>query len=187
MDRRIKRTKAAIYAAFEELLSEKKYEHITVQEIIDRADIGRSTFYAHFETRDDLLKAVCSELFSHVFSDHSKAEASHDFSSEDNTLINTLTHILYHLKDDRKRYSRIFSCESSEIFWSYFREQLSGLMSGFKYEPKTGEADIPEDFRLDFFAGAFIEAVKWWFRTGLETSPEKLVSYFAALTGQDQL
>jgi hypothetical protein len=60
-------------------------------------------------------------------------------------------------------------------------------MSGFKYEPKTGETDIPEDFRLDFFAGAFIEAVKWWFRTGLETSPEKLVSYFAALTGQDRL
>ena len=114
-------------------------------------------------------------------------EASHDFSSEDDTLKNALTHILYHLKDDRKRYSRIFSCESSEIFWSYFREQLSGLMSGFKYEPKTGETDIPEDFRLDFFAGAFIEAVKWWFRTDLETSPEKLVSYFAALTGQDQL
>ncbi len=116
MDRRVKKTKAAIYAAFEELLSLKKYENITVQDIIDRADIGRSTFYAHFETKDDLLKALLQELFSHVLKDHSHAEDSHDFSSEDNTLKNYLVHILYHLKDDSIRYSRLLNCESSEIF-----------------------------------------------------------------------
>ena len=67
MDRRQKKTREAIFNAFSELLSKKHYNQITVGEIIERADVGRATFYAHFETKDFLLKELCEELFCHIF------------------------------------------------------------------------------------------------------------------------
>ena len=67
MDRRQKKTRQAIFNAFIKLLSKKNYNNITVGEIIQVADVGRATFYSHFETKDYLLKDLCIELFDHVF------------------------------------------------------------------------------------------------------------------------
>lgn len=82
MDRRQQRTRQAVYKAFTDLLRCRSYNSITVQEIIDAANIGRSTFYSHFETKDDLLKALCTEIFAHVFADDLMKEKTHDFSGD---------------------------------------------------------------------------------------------------------
>ena len=181
MDRRIKKTRDAIFAAFEELLAEKRYEQITVSDIIDRANIGRSTFYAHFETKDALFMATCDELFAHIFEPHGR-EHSHDFS-EDHGLRARLTHILYHLKDDRDRYTRIFSCESADLFWSYFKKQVAVIAAQKKAPAGSLPQELPEDFYINFYCSAFMEAVKWWFGTGLTATPEELEGYFEAVTG----
>ena len=90
MDRRTKKTKAAIFAAFTELLSKKKYSQITIQEIIDLADVGRSTFYSHFETKDELLKSMCLDMFR----DMTPLEHSFDIGNPHFMI----TDILYYIK-----------------------------------------------------------------------------------------
>ena len=54
-DRRVQRTRRLLHKALMSRVLEKKYESITVQEILDRADVGRSTFYTHFQDKDELL------------------------------------------------------------------------------------------------------------------------------------
>ena len=183
MDRRVQKTRKAILSAFEELLAEKRYEQITVQNIIDRADIGRSTFYAHFETKDDLLKNTCQELFAHVFDGHPASETSHDFSEEADTIETMLTHILYHLRDDRARYTRIFSCESADLFWRYFQSQFEIFLGRYGTRDGAARKKVPEDYYMDYYCSSFIESVKWWFRTGLKIAPEELTGYFVRVTG----
>ena len=71
--------------------------------------------YAHFETKDDLLKAMCTEIFEHVFSEELSAEKTHDFSKYNGSFDQKITHILYHLRDNGKQMNRILSGESAEI------------------------------------------------------------------------
>lgn len=184
MDRRINKTRKAIFIAFEKLLTEKRYEHITVQDIIENADISRSTFYAHFETKDDLLKSTCQNLFDHIFEDHPVSEDSHDFSAGSSTLRTRLTHILYHLHDDRKLYERIFACESADLFWAYFKIQFVELLRKYDLGKNAEKLLVPDDFFLNYYCSAFIETVKWWFGTGLKTAPEELALFFERVSGK---
>lgn len=54
-DRRVRRTRATLHRALIELMIERGYDRVTVQDVLDRADVGRSTFYAHYRSKDDLL------------------------------------------------------------------------------------------------------------------------------------
>ncbi len=65
MDRRRRKSREAIFAAFSELLSKKNFSQITVGEIIEQADIGRATFYSHFETKDYLEGIMRGTILSY--------------------------------------------------------------------------------------------------------------------------
>ncbi|MFD7842339.1 TetR/AcrR family transcriptional regulator [Nocardia sp. NPDC059764] len=73
-DRRVRRTRAALHRALIELMLTRPYARITVRDIIDRADVGRSTFYAHYRDKDDLLLVSCIE---HVRAEISAQVARH--------------------------------------------------------------------------------------------------------------
>ena len=170
MDRRQRKTRTAIFTAFRSLLSRKRYEQITVQDILDEADVGRSTFYAHFETKDMLLKAMCSDIFDHIFAGDMCSYADHDHS-----LQSRLAHILWHLQERKQDVTGILACESAELFLSYFRERLPALFSQYMQE---AHIDVPEDFLSNHLAGSFTEAVRWWVRQGMIQAPETLAEYY---------
>lgn len=113
MDRRQRKTRNAIFQAFSALLETKRYSAITVQAIIDAADVGRSTFYAHFDTKEELLRAMCDDIFEHVFSDEGMREPEHDFSSAD-SFRDRITHILCHLQEKQHHIKGIFAVEAAD-------------------------------------------------------------------------
>ncbi|WP_410875391.1 TetR/AcrR family transcriptional regulator [Nocardia sp. A7] len=61
-DRRVRRTRDTLHRALIELMIERGYDKVTVSDIIGRADVGRSTFYAHYRDKDDLLLVSCTEF-----------------------------------------------------------------------------------------------------------------------------
>ena len=175
MDRRQQKTRQAIFTAFGNLLEKKSYANITVQEIIDEANIGRSTFYAHFETKDELLRAMCTDIFQHVFSPTLTQEKNHDFSSDNHGLGKKLTHILYHLQENQKNLKGILTCESGELFLKFFKQYLWGMFSD--YMPPA-QAHTSEEYLLNHVVCSFAETVRWWITGHSHFSPEEMASLF---------
>lgn len=181
MDRRQQKTRNAIFQAFNRLLSQKSYSRITVQDIIDAANVGRTTFYAHFETKDDLLRELCTDIFDHVI-----------ISARDMTLSNLqvgteipvdmVSHILWHLNENSKNITGVLSCESGELFLRYFREYVHQLMSPWLQEVDTS-TDIPRDFLLDHISATLVNVIQYWIKGGMNQSPETMTSYFMTVIG----
>lgn len=184
MDRRQRKTRKAVLEAFEELISTERYQDITVQEIIDLADIGRTTFYANFETKDSVLDALCADLFDHIFEEHLPEEKTHDFSGAERSASSMLTHILYHLKEDKLRYGRLFTGESAELFWSRFSARFEGRLEDRAREWNgKGLHCLPDDLYMKLFLGSFVQIVTWWFGHGCTESPETIYSYLKEFCG----
>lgn len=182
MDRRQQKTQDAIFAAFTHLLSIKNYTKITVQEIIDEANIGRSTFYAHFETKDDLLKSLCNDLFNHIFSESLDTENTHDFSIVPYDTYAMITHILYHLRDNKKNILALLSCENNELFLSYFKKYLRKMIIDYILcNINHNNTTVPEDFLINHITCSFMGMIQWWTDNGLKDTPENLAKYFESV------
>ena len=179
MDRRQQKTRAAIFSAFGKLLSKKNYNKITVQEIIDEANIGRTTFYAHFETKDDLLKELCEELFGHIIDSALDCTHTHGLYSNANVPESIFCHLLQHLQENDNNILELLSCESNDIFLRYFKSCLSELIrTQFGDFIIQKRSDVPTDFLINHISGSFVEMVLWWIKGGLKYKPEQLDQYF---------
>ena len=182
MDRRQQKTRVAIFDALSSLLVEKGYNNISVQDIVNEANIGRSTFYAHFETKDDVLREFCSDIFKHVFSNGFPTESSHDFSKEGNDTHAVITHLFYHLLDNKKNIAGILTCESGELFLQYFKQFFDDLYTVKLLSGITdGKLNVPYEFMLNHISGSYINMIQWWIKGGMKQSPEEMTKYFEAV------
>lgn len=181
MDRRQKKTREAIFKAFTTLLSEKNYNQISVQEIIDAADIGRTTFYAHFETKDFLLKELCEELFDHIIDTAMGLPHGHYHYSCGNANDSVFLHLLRHLQEDDRNILELLSSQNNEMFLRYFKSNLKKLiLSQYADKGLLQNSRLPEDYLVNHISSAFVETVSWWLSRKMAESPEVITEYFLA-------
>ena len=182
MDRRQRKSRETIFNAFISLLSKKHYNKITVGEIIEIADIGRATFYSHFETKDFLLKELCVELFNHLFNSERqnciKNRNIFDCDSQDEVFL----HLFKHIKQNDNNICKLLSSQNNELFLDYFRAEVRLLiinhLSDFcDKKPKN----IPEDFWINHITSTFIETLRWWIKNKMLQTPEVITEYFLLL------
>ena len=179
MDRRQRKTREAIFNAFTELLSNKDFNQITVGEIIDNADVGRATFYAHFETKDFLLKEFCEELFCHIFDAENSSGHDHKHIFECDGSDFVFLHLLQHLQKNDNNILALLSSQNNELFLRYFRSNIEILIEEHLdlFESQRAK-NIPLNFWKNHIVSTFVETIRWWIENGMSEPPEVITEYF---------
>ena len=179
MDRRQRKTREAIFTAFTRLLSKKEFGKITVGEIIEHADVGRATFYAHFETKEDLLKELCQELFCHLFDAMLGDPSEHRHIFDCHAPSSVFLHLFEHLQRNDHNLLQLLSGENNQLFLRYFKTNLNRLVENqlHLFAPRKSEK-LPESFWVDHISSTFVDTFCWWIENGMVQSPETITEYF---------
>ncbi|MBE6679010.1 MAG: TetR/AcrR family transcriptional regulator [Ruminococcaceae bacterium] len=179
MDRRQRKTREAIFSAFVELLSKKEFGQITVGEIIEKADVGRATFYAHFETKDYLLKELCEELFCHIFDAMGKEPSEHRHIFHCDAPSSVFLHLFQHLQKNDNNILELLACQNNALFLQYFKVNLQKMVvSQLPLFKERKSEKIPDGFWINHISSTFVETVRWWIDNGMKESPETICEYF---------
>jgi AcrR family transcriptional regulator len=175
-DRRSQRTQQALIEALVALLAVKSYDEISINEIVDRANVGRSTFYAHYQAKDDLLKSgferALDMLIRHI-----------SFSEVDQDLRLDTTPFFRHAKGHYELYRTLVWGSGFELLVkdghaalsAKFQESFSLLLSG-RQEPA-----IPLAVLSYSMAGTLLILLKWWLDNKMPYSPEDMDGFFQQL------
>jgi AcrR family transcriptional regulator len=165
-DRRVRRTRALLHTSLIELILKKGYNRITVQDILDEADVGRSTFYAHYRSKDDLLVGGWEEF---------RAAVAGQFqpSGEGDRLLAPTLALFRHVEDHRHLYRAMVGGQGSELVERSMRQLLSemvadqirsqlqvalGVMGQKSSERDEGRLELA----VQFLVGGLIGLLTWW-------------------------
>ena len=170
-DRRIGKTRRALRDGLTDLILEKGYEGVTVQDIIDRADTSRSTFYAHFFDKDDLLLAILSDL-------QARGPDTSTWKVDDPAFGWTLE-LFRHFGSVRRLSKALTSSQSGAVArrettrWleDLARAELSRLRAPRRLDPAKLETVVR------FLVGTFIGFMEWWMREENEHLPAEAVDH----------
>lgn len=182
MDKRITKTKQGLHDALKTLLNKMDYSEINIQNLLDESKISRSTFYSHYKNKDDVLLSIVNDIFDHVFSHTLEVEETHDFSK--NSILDfshLITHILYHLHDEKEMIEAIINNSSSSIFFEEMRKRIIKINEIIIEERNTKNKTIPYKLLLEIANENFIVLVKHWFKNNCEATPETITSYYFSL------
>ena len=175
-DRRVRRTKQRLDDALESLIIEKGYDKITVQDLIDRADVGRSTFYAHYETKDDLLISwtqLADDMELHMA--HEQLDAGSAMPS--------LT-LFRHLGEHHHLYKAMLGGRGIDIVTEMIHSTLLGhATSVLERRPDANDqTTIPIEVRAGFLASSLLALLTWWLDNDMPYPAERMDEIYQDLT-----
>ena len=170
VDRRVQRTRTLLQDALIGLMMEKGYEAATVQDIIDRANVGRATFYAHFADKETLLSSRLEDLRNLLLARQREAPAL-GFS------LAMLEHAYTHLR----LYQAIIGRDSGAFVVQRIHRTIAELAT--KDVQALGFRGTVEERTLaaEYIAGAFMAVLTWWLDRGATLPPQEVDAIFRRL------
>ena len=179
-DRRSLRTRDALRGALIALMAERNWDDIAVQDLCERANIGRSTFYSHYPNKDSLLVGGLDAL--RVELQHQARERSASRGAGGTTTTGGLHFalgLIEHAHEQRKVFRSIIGRRSGYVVQQRFREMVIRLVAD-ELPPSTGR--LPRQAAARWLAGAFVELLSWWVEQRAPLPPAELAALFEELS-----
>jgi AcrR family transcriptional regulator len=175
-DRRIQRTRQLLLNSLIELILEKGYETITVQDIIDRANVGRSTFYSHFQDKEDLLLSGF-ENFRTQFEEFLMAQS---FTDESPWILSLS--IFQHAQNQRQLYKALAGKQGGNVTLAHIQKYLFALMqTHFRQQLWRSKVVFPADILAQYVSSSIISLLTWWLDNDSPYSAEQINVFFRQL------
>lgn len=178
-DKRVQRTRRDLHVALLQLMVERGYESLSVQDILDRSGVGRATFYQHYRGKDDLLRRSLGPLRQHLLAEWQRESAGG--KKQDNPLGFVLP-FLRHVDSHRVLYRVTVGRES----WTIVHREMTRMLEGFLADAmNTGPAKCKElatELSTHFIVGALMSVVAWWLDHRPSASPEEIGGLFLQMT-----
>ncbi len=174
-DRRSRRTRQLIADAFVGLMLEKRYDDITVQDILDRADVGRSTFYAHFTDKENLLLSEIQQVI------HDMGDYAAQPGGLEHGLLPSLE-LFRHVKEQRRLLQALVWGQGDLLNRSLL-QQVSHLIETNLHAliGEKSNAPIPLSVAAQFVANTFLMLLRWWFDEDMRHTPEQMNDMYQRL------
>ncbi|SCF03331.1 DNA-binding transcriptional regulator, AcrR family [Micromonospora viridifaciens] len=176
-DRRVRRSQRLLREALVALIPEKGYDRITVQDILDRADVGRSTFYTHYRDKDDLLLAGFADLRTDLQRDLaalSPGVPSHPTSP---------TGVIFaHAYRHRDLYQALCGRRGGTIVQRHLYRLVNDLLRDhLRPHIEAAGSDLPVDVAAAFYTSAAIGLLTWWIDQDFRPGPAVLAGIYQRL------
>jgi AcrR family transcriptional regulator len=169
IDRRVQRTRDALGDALVALIREKPLAAITVQNVLDRANVGRSTFYAHFRDKDDLFLSDVEDFFQSMASLLAR-------SGDRSRRIAPVRELCAHVAEVKQFYSALVAAERIHDVLQLGEECFARAIDQ-RLAERFPEHAMPRKRRSALsraFAGALLSLLSWWVDRGMPATPEEM-------------
>jgi AcrR family transcriptional regulator len=175
-DRRSRRTRQLLGDALVELMLEKRFENITVQEILDRADVGRSTFYAHYTDKESLLASQIERMI------HELGRYTTETHNIHRGLLPSLE-LFRHVQQQRRLMQAFVWGSGGENHIRGLKRQVCEFIEQNLCSMSGSEkaSSVPLPVLANFVASTFLMLLVWWFEDGMTHTPEQMDEMFQKL------